>query len=98
MSVLVKTSQVLRKAQRAGFMRATLICCLICPSINNFCLFMYLFLTIAFLPEIREMNVFHHSQWFGFLFFSLNFCSADMCVSVFLRPAMNLDKSGWSLE
>lgn len=35
---------------------------------------------------------------FWFFFFSLNFCSADVCVSVFVRPAMNLDKSGWNLE
>lgn len=62
---------------------------------------MSLFLTIAFLPENREIHMFHNSQFitlFGFLFFSLNFYSADVCVSVFVRPAMNLDKSGWSLE
>lgn len=62
---------------------------------------MSLILTLAFLPESREMKVFDHSQFitlFGFLFFSLNFCSADLHISVFIRPAMNWDKSGWSLE
>lgn len=59
---------------------------------------MYVFLTIAPLPESREMNMFRDSQLFGFLFFSLSFCSADVSVSVFIRPAMNSDKSGWSLE
>lgn len=46
---------------------------------------MSLFLTIAFLPENREINVFHNSQFitlFGFLFFSLNFYSADVCFCV----------------
>lgn len=101
MSVFVKTSQVLRKAQRAGFMGATLICWLIYPLRNNFSsISSYPF----FWPQPFCLKA---GRWMCFIppnlshclgSFSLNFCIADLHVSVFIRPAMNLDKSGWSLE
>lgn len=88
----VQKSWVLRKA---GFVRTTVICPLICPWINNFILHFCVPFSdhsLCVLKQEDQITMLKIKKK------SLNFCSADVRVSMFIRPAMNLDKSGWNLE